>query len=775
MLEEICIAKVATYPEKPQRLNGLRQINFLFGTNGSGKTTISRVIADPAAHPSCAVRWHGGRPLEALVYNSDFIDRNFTSQLRGIFTLGEVEADTLKKIEETRAKVDELERQIDNLNGTLGEPDNSTGKRAELRDLRDGFEEQCWKIKTTHDAHFQGAFAGVRSSRAKFCDNVLEEATNNRAAVHSVEDLRARAQTVFAESVIGLPMLPTINGQDLLDLERAPVLVKKIVGKEDIDIGALIRRLGNSDWVRQGLQYAEGSGAPCPFCQKALDAELLAKLDAFFDESYIADIAAIARADEAYRTSSDAVLDVIDVVLASGGTHIDIAVLRPISDRLRSHITLNRAHIERKRKEPSTPVTLEPLAEPLGAVTAIIEKANREIGRHNALVDNLADERTTLTSEIWKYLIDEKKDVIGQYTAAKGNLDKAVAGITANIKAKAEALTAARTALAEQEKGVTSVQPTVTEINATLASFGFTSFKLATAGDKGQFYAIVRGDGSDARETLSEGERSFITFLYFYHLIRGSTSASGVNLDRVVVFDDPVSSLDSDVLFIVSALIKRVLAEARDGNGHVKQVFVMTHNIYFHKEVSFDPRRQSARRAHETFWVVRKAKDATIVEGHESNPIRTSYELLWAEVKKPNRSNLTIQNVLRRILEHYFTILGNMDKDSVIAKFEGRNQQICASLFSWINDGSHNFADDLYVTADDTTVARYLSVFRQIFETTNHGAHYAMMMGPQGPEPEAVPNEEPVGVAAELMAEMGPAPADAKGLLAAAPLPEAKV
>jgi len=69
--------------------------------------------------------------------------------------------------------------------------------------------------------------------------------------------------------------------------------------------------------------------------------------------------------------------------------------------------------------------------------------------------------------------------------------------------------------LADLEKEVTSVQPTVTEINATLASFGFTSFKLATAGEKQQFYAIIRGDGSDARETLSEGERSLLPFYIF--------------------------------------------------------------------------------------------------------------------------------------------------------------------------------------------------------------------------------------------------------------------
>ena len=43
---------------------------------------------------------------------------------------------------------------------------------------------------------------------------------------------------------------------------------------------------------------------------------------------------------------------------------------------------------------------------------------------------------------------------------------------------------------------------------------GFRSFSLSLAEDKIS-YKIIRSDGSDAKNTLSEGEKSFITFLYF--------------------------------------------------------------------------------------------------------------------------------------------------------------------------------------------------------------------------------------------------------------------
>src|SRR5690606_3411522 len=110
-------------------------------------------------------------------------------------------------------------------------------------------------------------------------------------------------------------------------------------------------------------------------------------------------------------------------------------------------------------------------------------------------------------------------------------------------------------------------------------------------------------------------------------------------------------------------------------------------------------KRKQGCRAHETFWIVRKQENVSLLTLYDHNPIKTSYELLWAQVRAADRANLTIQNTLRRILESYFKLLGNMDRDEIVAMFEGRDKQICASLFSWVNDGSHAVHDDLYISA----------------------------------------------------------------------------
>jgi wobble nucleotide-excising tRNase len=325
------------------------------------------------------------------------------------------------------------------------------------------------------------------------------------------------------------------------------------------------------------------------------------------------------------------------------------------------------------------------------------------------------------------------KPVIHGYETKAGVLQKAITGLEAGIAAMEKNIREATATIRGLERRVTSVQPTIDAINAILTSYGFTGFTLAASNQEG-YYRVVRSDGADATKTLSEGERTFLTFLYFYHLLGGSDTASGATDPRVVVIDDPISSLDSDVLYVVSSLVRDILENVRQGVGLVRQAFVLTHNIYFHKEVTFQ-RARSGNDAmkHESFWTVSKPDGYSILTSYRQNPVRTSYEMLWREVRSDARSEFSIQNTLRRILENYFRILGGIDPESVVTKFDGKDRVVCQSLFRWINDGSHYAVDDLYISRDGITVERYLEVFRRIFVTLGHQAHYDMMMGPRPP------------------------------------------
>lgn len=731
MIESISIADIATFGDTPETLNGLSQFNYIFGSNGTGKTTISRIIADAGNHPNCRVTWRGGTKLQAMVYNRDFVERNFeqSTELRGVFTLGEKNVDTINKIATTKSEIDKFIEKTENLNRNVQGEDGAGGKKSELASLEEELKNKCWKQKKKHDVKLQGAFEGFRNSAAKFKTKVFQEWDSNIASLTALSDLEKKAETVFGSTPTSENSIPGIETDAILVHETDPILNKRVIGKDDVDIAAMIKKLGNSDWVRAGRAFYEANDKVCPFCQQRTTDAFAQSLNEFFDEAFETDTKAINDLSTSYKTDSERLQQQINSILTNPSKFLDVEKIKTEKELLDSKVTANIQRLALKKKEPSQVVELESVNNVISTIKEQIDAANVSIAEHNKTVANITKERSDLTAQVWKYLLEvELKNDLGDYKKKKDDLSKAIDSMEKQILETKAEKAKKDTELRRLEKQTTSIQPTIDGINGILSSFGFQGFSLAKSNND-TCYKLVRPNGADANNTLSEGEKNFVSFLYFYHLLKGSNSESGMTTDRVVVFDDPVSSLDSDILFVVSSLIKGLFDEVRAGTGYIMQVFVLTHNVYFHKEVAFNPNRRNEAMNEETFWVVRKSGLVSKIEKHDENPIKTSYELLWAEVRKPDRSNLAIQNTLRRILENYFKILGGVDPDKICAMFEGKDKLVCKSLFSWVNAGSHYAHDDLYLSVDNIMVETYLNVFKAIFDKSGHSAHYKMMMG----------------------------------------------
>jgi wobble nucleotide-excising tRNase len=727
MIESIQISKVATYSIVPEQLAALGQFNFLYGSNGSGKTTISRLIANEGSYPSCKIVWKGGTKLEPLVYNCDFVEKNFnqSSVLKGVFTLGEKQGDALASIAAKKRELDSVNEDIVRLTHILQGPDALGGKTNELKLAEDLLKAKCWAQKQKHDAKLQGAFEGYRGVQEKFKAKILQEEKSNKAVLKTLDDLEKRAETIFGSSHSLENLVPEINMTELLVYEKSEILSKRIIGKDDVDIAAIIKKLGNSDWVKEGRGYFEINDDICPFCQQTTASTFKQSLNEYFDETFLRDMAVISDLSNNYITEAARIKSHIASILLSPSRFLKSELLSAEMAILESKITVNTLRLTEKKKESSKIIELDSLENVLKTIDGLIQAANVLTAKHNETVNNISSEKAKLTAEVWKFVLNELQIDLATYASSNDSLSKAINSLSLQIKNKNESKALIESQIRLLEKEITSVQPTIDGINALLKSFGFQGFKIAKATDDTS-YRLLRVDGTDARTTLSEGEKTFVTFLYFYHLLRGSASESGITTNRIVVFDDPVSSLDSDILFIVSSLIKGLFEDLKTGKGNIKQIFVLTHNVYFHKEITFNPDR---KKRGETFWVIRKLNDGSKIEQHLTNPIKTSYELLWADVRKPDKSNSSIQNTLRRILENYFKILGDTDSDAICALFDGNEKLVCKSLFSWVNDGSHSAHDDLFIALDTHTVEAYLKVFRSIFEKSKHEAHYRMMMG----------------------------------------------
>ena len=743
MIKNISIKNIASYGNEPEILKDLSKFNFIYGSNGVGKTTISRVIKEPEnqKYSDSEIEWEYGNKMESLVYNRDFIEQNLneSNKIKGIFTLGEKDKKILDEIEKRKEDLDILKKDSTQLKNTLECEDSNGGKKGELKELESEFTEKIWEArKQLEDENnlLKEAFKGFRDNRNKFKDKVLGEHKNNASKILSLEEIQNKARTVFSENPQIIQSLDIPNFSGFINRESESILKKKVIGKSDVDIAEMIQKLDISDWVKSGIPFYQKNNNICPFCQQETDETLIQKFEEYFDETFEKDINTIKTFYEDYKNTSKTVqnflLSTLD--LENLSEFLDLEKIKSLKSLFDSNIQINIQKIEDKQKEPSRTIELESLNKILTEVKEIIQLANKKIKSHNDKVENIKNEKKILTGQVWKYFLKEQEGELSIYNRKEQECQKAIKSLEKKISQKSKEIKIKEEEVKDLEKDTTSIQPTIDDINKILKSFGFESFKL-TKSDQERFYKIQRLDGTDVDDTLSEGEKSFVAFLYFYHLMKGSENEDGITKDRIVVFDDPVSSLDSDVLFIVSNLIRGLFSEIKNNKSSIKQIFVLTHNIYFHKQLTFNHDKLLGKNA--KFWIVKKREQISKFEEYDTNPIKSYYELLWNELREYEKLNqcqnismqsISIQNTLRKIIEYYFKILGNINYDKICNQFERDEKLICKSLISWVNAGSHSMNDDLYISIDESQIEKYLKVFKDIFHKAGQKAHYEMMI-----------------------------------------------
>ena len=310
------------------------------------------------------------------MYNRDFIDKNFNSdaELKGIFTLGEKNKADQKAIEDAKTESDALEAEIQGKKRTLEGDDGSGGKIAELENLERELEDQCWRIKGKYDDDFKEAFEGVRDKKAKFKAKLLTEAERNTANLQTLEELKTKCVAVFAENLEKISLIPRLLHSDLVGLEMSDILAKKVIGKDDVDIAGMIKKLGNSDWVKQGRAYYEKNDGVCPFCQKETDEAFAQSLNKYFDETYLKDIGAIEQLATNYETYSTAIIQRLQSIVDAAPQYLDCEKLESQKSLVETKIDTNEQHIEHKKKEPSLVIKLESLKEILEEIVRTLRK-----------------------------------------------------------------------------------------------------------------------------------------------------------------------------------------------------------------------------------------------------------------------------------------------------------------------------------------------------------------------------------------------------------------
>ena len=262
----------------------------------------------------------------------------------------------------------------------------------------------------------------------------------------------------------------------------------------------------------------------------------------------------------------------------------------------------------------------------------------------------------------------------------------------------------------EIEDAVGAVQSGLDSINEALRLNGYTGFSIQPSPENSSDFQIQREDGSYVKDTLSEGEATIITFLYFMQIVEGHLRGEKSDGPKVVIIDDPISSLDYTAIDLVSTLTNDLIEKARKDEGGIAQVFVLTHNSSYHKFVSINQPKK-----YTSYWKLEKRHGVSkVVACGKDNPVRGDYQELWAKLQETDEDNVNSEkpNLIRRIIDTYFLAYGGYDRQKLYAGEYAKDKQSVVEFVKWLEEGGQG---------------NYIEKLKKLFEVMGHLSHYEMM------------------------------------------------
>ncbi len=233
-----------------------------------------------------------------------------------------------------------------------------------------------------------------------------------------------------------------------------------------------------------------------------------------------------------------------------------VSVRRFLADSVQTLEDKKRRGFEEMRLELKTP----PIARD------VVEQLNAVINRHNEECDAFENQ----VEEAGRRLAE---DMIAAELQEFVRLRDGAVRATDDLRTKEQKVLGLDDEIAELEREIVEHRQPAEELNKNLQTYlghGELCLEIKKTG-----YTVIRGGVPARTRTVSEGERTAIALLYFLKSLKDKR----FDLARgVVALDDPVSSLDSNALFLAFAFIRE---HTRDAG----QLFILTHNFSFFRQV----------------------------------------------------------------------------------------------------------------------------------------------------------------------------------------------
>lgn len=732
-------------------------INFFYGKNGSGKTSISREISE-----GTCLTWSDSEIPEnydIMVYNQDFIDDHFKTldRLKGVFTLSEgTEED--KKVQ---AEIENLEKERKELTTRQNEIEGEKGEKQRISSAlitaENNFQKAC--LNNTRELRDRYALAVKGASR----NPQLSQKINTTPAKDcDEEELKKLYDLSFNSDAKLYPLFPELDGNEhIAGIPDCPLLAEEITSSGTTQFAGFVKRIQALDWIDAGhKRFHDTAKGICPYCQKELDDDFEEKLASCFDEEYQNSVEKIRQFRERYRRHMGVIYTIISnalqqEILPSNAEHVENIKLQ--LDNIAQIVQNNLDIIDKKLSNPATSVEIADLTGKLLDINYAMMDCNKYIDENNRIVSSLKTSKEKCIADVWGLFAFRMQGEVKTYRQAQADAQSASKTLDTeleNIKSRQMEIS---DRLAILSKSSTTIQAAIDSMNKLLHDSGFEGFEIIKSDAAKDAYKVVRPDRKVAVR-LSDGERHFLSFLYFYSQVKGC-NPDGTRKEKIVVIDDPVSSLDGNALFIISSIVREMIEicyNSSDYRGHkvkgdfIKQIFILTHNAQFHRSITYNQvgryecvnfYKISKLDNHSSIKLCRRNSSTEAGEQENYNPVKNAYAALWTEYSEL-KNEIALMNVIHRILDFYFLDICGEDGMDIRQKIleENRDKFIGTKADGTPDMMPFHLADSMlqYMTAgvdgdmtyvsDGASEEQIKATFKDIFDRLGQGQHYAMMM-----------------------------------------------
>lgn len=650
--------------------------NLIYGWNYSGKTTLSRIfrlLDTKTPNPDLPafnfnIDTDQGAITEAnyqtcphivRVFNSDFVAENLNfagTHFKPILLLG-------SESEAAQNAIDHCEKLAK----------RAVAGAAAAKKAAEDSKKALDKTKTDAAASIKSTMSLVSIFSSTQLDKELqtvglglEEHLLEPAALDA--DLKlARSsdqdQLAAVPEVVLTTSLDVLHAQAVILLGNTPSLASTI--------DHLVKHPLTENWVESGLPLHEGKTS-CEFCGSDLDADHMARLKAHFSKdlaNHKHEVQTLITKVESAKLTFTVRRDIelyaqFRARFASAQTETKLAV-----DSFNSMVQALTDDLNKKIQSPFVAFSAQPLDPKIPtAIATAVDALNLVIRDNNNVSGNFPAEKAAAITRLKLHFAKgfAINANLAYHELNQRNLARRQKKYNWCSEQLEKEIRRLKAIISQAQKGREDINSRI----ETLLGNESVQIAVVKVGDQDRFQ-LIRRDGKPGKH-LSEGEKTAVAFAYFLTTLRDLKKPE----EAIIYIDDPISSLDSNHIFQVNAMIKEAFFPKKGDvwKPQFKQVFFSTHNFEFYSLLRDLKLPKKAVESHYLIKRIAKSESTFSNMPKSMSKYSSEYHYLFdvlnefhkAEDKTDYKILMQVPNAVRRFVELYTYAKYPSDKETSV-------------------------------------------------------------------------------------------------------------